>query len=381
MSLLRETDLSRLTLSRLLGIHVLFPDVLESELKALLVAAVRERREILLARLVFLSLVDPTRYGLQLAARVHTLVNPDRQYVQLLRDIGNCPFWFGDRPGRALEAFQSLLWLLRRSTDWGTGIEELRAFLLTTPADVQQIKMALRKFEKSAIDSVLYNVAALRAFDHGSGLWSAVQAEGGDPESPVLAIQGFNERMHKVIANHGLSSTNTLLEHLENVDLQGRLLAASLEKVFTNVRDVVTQAENRWSALKNRDVQILFKVADDHPGVLFSRNHLSGVVNAVLENVEKYVTSIQVEQQNQSNSLWVKFYFHGYSADRDSSILEIYDNIPFQNPLEPRGGLKQVQQHCTLFGAHFECHPNLPETEKPRIRIGFRVDSSRRLYD
>lgn len=381
--ILHSTSGTTLSLQALLGIHILFPSLLETELVWLMRRAAVAGDDVLVSRLVFFSLLIPETYGVQLAIAAHVSGLSTCKYAGLFKELRNCTLWFGVHAGRAIEAFEELLWLLRRSTDWGSGIEEFRTMLQTpSGSDPKSLKANYHKFEVSAIDAVLRKVAIMKDCDNGMGLWSAIRAEGNDPDCTVENIAFLAEEMRRLIHDIGGLVQNKLLDLLDDLDLQGQTLLEDLESIFTNVRDVIgdVSALARWPTLKKSNVKVKFEVAGDQPGVLFGYGHLSSALNAILENVDKFIRENYSKCQTELGDLEVIFRFLGHTDTRDAAILEIQDNVPYKNPLVLQGGLKQLDEHCKAYGTKFYYGNNLlSDNSNIHMRFHFRINLSGRV--
>jgi len=380
--LLESPEPECLTTHRLLGAHILFPDLLTVEIKWLLSSAIQARSDAVVARLVLLMLIDPQRYGAVAAVAAHMTDNPPKQYVELLRELANCHLWFKGTRASGLEAFEHLLWQLRRSTDWGSGLEALRT-VIKTYSDTETIRTAFRKFELMAINTLFAKVLTIRSSDQSSGLWSAVAVEGGDPDAQVDRISVLTQEMRALLSANPEDLRDEMLMRLDDLDQSGQTLANSLERLYTNVGDAVEQVSlaQRFRELNKADLTVEFEIARDQPGVLFGVTHLTRLLEAFLENVAHYMANRASAEQGTAPKRWVKFFFKGFSLDRQAAVLEIYDNIPFDNPLVPTGGLKQVEEHCGVYGTLCTREPEPSNVTSARVLYLFRIDRSARTYD
>jgi hypothetical protein len=379
--LLRSNNVSELTTCRLLGVHFAFPDLLAVEIKWILKRAVEQAQSDVTNRVVMLGVLDPTCYGKAVASISHSLHAGGLAQREVVSELANCTLWFGDESGAALKAFEKLVWLLRRSTVWGSGIEELRTFLQTDAAisDRARVSSEIHRFELTGVGPMLGSIAALRTLDHNAGLWSAVRTEEPQLELLIDEINAVWKTVRVCGASDVASERGRLSELVHALDTKGRELRAALESIYLNVSDAIENVQQlaRWPVLRHAKVRIEFTVADNQPGVLFGLTHMIGLLNAVLENVAEHVTRHGIEEI--ASPLRVEFRFTGLTADRQASLLEVYDNIPFERALVPTGGLKQAKEHCELFGAMFDVSDS-SEAALPRIRITLRTNRAAREY-
>lgn len=136
----------------------------------------------------------------------------------------------------------------------------------------------------------------------------------------------------------------------------------------------------RWKELNEENIRIEFCIADNQPGVLFGLKDLTGLLNAVLENVVTFLREPVRDPNGTTEPLWLRFSFMGLAPDQDVAVLQVHDNIPFANPLVPSGGLKQVEEHCRIYGTIFQCSPELYMDSSLRMSFYFRIVRSGRFH-
>jgi hypothetical protein len=380
-SLLRADDCARLTLRHLLGLHLLFPQLLCEELTPLVLRALKESEGTLIPRLTFLAVLRPEEYGVRVAIAAHVATDVSTHCEGIAREIRDCSLWFGSEPSRAIDAYEQLLWLLHRSTDWGSGIEELRARLSGKSSDPTDA--LFRKFEVGGINQVLRHIVTIKSADKGIGLWSAICAEGGDPDPPFAKIVRVASEMRALVQS-GDSERGALLQRLSELDDAGRELLATLRRsILTNparLKHVVEQ-HDRWPELKRWHVEVTCDIAPDCPGLLFGFSHFSSSLNAILENISMFLRNPPADLAPGTPGLRIQFRFVGFNPTQDAAMLEVHGNIPFRDDLQPRGGLKQAAEHCKIYGAILDFSPPRAHGSTLWMRFHIRIDRSRRNHE
>ena len=276
------------------------------------------------------------------------------------------------------------MWLLRRSTSWGSaGLEDMRSWFTSDDRTNEEYSDRVRVFELKSLAPLLLSIASLRSGDDGSVLWNAIAAEGGKPGEKVAQIVIAVTELRNVAKSTSTDKKEEFLRIVERLDQIGGALAGDLERVYANVQDAVTEVRKsalnggRWPEINSKTVDVRFAVADDQPGILFSVRDLTASLCAFLENASKFFKEAGLSEARTSELLFIEFRFAGLDTE-GAAVLEIHDNIPYKNQFKPSGGLKQVEKYCSAYGAramfdlHEEAAPNL------KAKLYFRVDDSRR---
>jgi hypothetical protein len=368
---------SGLSMRALLGLHGLFPEILSQNMKALFLYALKSGNRQLCEDLVLLALTDPERYGIGVAGITHFDYRLDWQ-KNLMGDIRIFPHWHETESSYAVQDFSTLLWLLRRSSPWGTNLETLRAVVQTPGSSKEDIKRALALFESDGVRAVLHHVAQLknREIRKPGGLWSAL-ISGGDAISPAAKIIEEKIDFIKGLLEDNDMNRDKLLLALNELDGHGKEITRQLEKLFTNPIDAkmktIELSAERWP---NARINIRFTIADDQPGILISVEDLVHSICHVIDNANDCVLEHIEETGAQGEAFWIEFAFLGYTPERAGAEMIIKDNLPWKEEIVPRGGMKQFVEYCKKYAALYDFSPQTSD-ETQKIRVIYKIDDKR----
>lgn len=383
-STLRVCSAESLSLHFLLGCHVLFPDELEHAYRRLLINAVEVGETGLLNRLIFVALLEPTTYGLQLAIGAH-LIADGNQFEGTLQELRTCLEWFGSGPRRTITACEELIRILRRSGEWGEGILEAQAFRPPSGGDSPAGREGLRDFQISpAVEHVLALVATIRGAGDHAALWAAIRAEGLDPDEPVRQIHRLANEMAALTPS---AETQAIHDIARGLQTYGNQLARALGRAYTNPLEAVARIRpemetgGRWSAIRQGGIEVRFRVDENAPGLLITCADLVATVNLFLENAQALLDRFAAAGSPLPIDSCLEFFFGGPTPDGAYATFEVRDNLPYEVPLKPAGGLLQVADYCRRYGAAHDFNPIADCGMRVAIRVFFRLDYSRKVRD
>jgi hypothetical protein len=203
--------------------------------------------------------------------------------------------------------------------------------------------------------------------------------EGGDPEGLSIRLAEILYLMRSIPTDSESQKRERVLHALLELDSVGRDLAETFERLYVNVQDaltIISERSKRWPELQSDAISVRTFVADDQPGILFGLEDLALSVGAILENAAMFLRQ-KSARENGQEKFWIDMRF-GWSADRQSGTLTVRDNIPYDNPAVPAGGLRQAIDCCKKYGVYFDLDCKDESDLHLKMRFQFRVDRSRR---
>lgn len=386
LDMLRNSNGRGLSVLVLLGLHIVFPDDLENSMKSLALRACRTGDLQQLADLLFMTMTEPRKYGVLFSVGV--LAATYEGAVQALpgdlaRELTSHHIWSDVSTATAIDSFESMLWLLRRSTDWGTGIERLRAYLHLPEVDRRELVDRFRDFELKGVNTVLRHMAAIEAADDTDGLLTAIIAEEVDPRPFTNLILAHTDAIRDLLASPAIVAGEVATK-LASLDTAGKALLKASENLFTNPISALIEAEAvlaqgvMWPRLCPSRFRLEATVAAGQPGILFGLSDLKACIFAILENVSDHIAGTVESREPESALLWASFDFLGFDPACGRAILEVRDNVPYKRALKPTGGLKKAEANCAKYGASVDFAPEPRGKPNLRMRFYFRIDFSRR---
>lgn len=368
-----------LSLIKLLGIHRLFPKLLIQNIGSIFLNAIKVGNRQLCEDIVFLALISPEKYGVYITTSwIEDKEIKEIWLTNLIEEIRTYPSWHDTESGAAIKEFTELLWLLRRSTPWGSNIEYLRSVIKTANCTPLEMKKAFQVLEEDGIKAVLHHINQLKAMGARipGGLWSAIKSESRTMEQIINGIEN-KRRDIKTNLESVEDSVNrdVLLKILSELDEYGKQLTKELEKLFTNPIDakmrIMEIKDNKWPS---SHVDIRFTIAADQPGVLISLEDLIQSINCIIDNANTCVDEFANSKKRYPEDPWIEFCFNGYTQpDKSAAMLLVKDNLPWSRIIEPEGGMKQFIQYCHKYAASYNFNPQYPD-ESVKIIINYRID-------
>lgn len=364
-----------LSIHALFGIHRLFPDMMSTNLKKMFYNAVINDQRQQCEDLIFLALVEPERYSYGI--RLVEIEATNEWIKNLIRDVRKYPYWDNVDAGRAVESFFELLWLLRRSTEWGSGIEDLRAISQIPNYTKESIIKTYNVLERHGIKKVQEYLNQLKLLDHRGtdGLWNAIKKEGGDLDSSCKEIDNKNDDIKAIIQREDIDR-NALFSAVNNLDKSGKAITLQLEKLFTNPLDAKFRIEEikpqRWPS-----INIRFVIASNQPGVFMGLEDLARSLSEIIENANKCILDIKNANTENITDYWLEFNFCGYTTDRQAAMMIVRDNLPWSRKLEPTGGMKLFVQYCHKYSATYDFIPDQKDDPNLKIRVIYKIDDKR----
>jgi hypothetical protein len=365
------------SLEELLGILALYPDYVANRVAVALKKAIENGKREVAENVVFVALLEPeVGNGLVHEAREITSSLPWAEL--LLSEIRSYPSW--SKASQAIDAYLQLIWLLKRSTAWGDKLNALGVTIRVGEASIEQIEKAYSSLESDGLERVLTLVNRLKVIDDsGSGtvLWSAIAVEEPHLDKTFSQVLHARDELRSVLAQShgGLIRWNELSEAVSNIQTQGRSLCRHLEGIFTNPVDV----EMAVNALiedtrRANNLRVIWERDPACPGILVGLEDLKNMLFAVLDNATQCLT----ELENKVNEdYWLKIAF---SAGMERvAEMTVQDNLPWQEPIRPSGGLKQFVDYCRKYGALHQFNPESIDNQL-RIRVLFRIRDTKERY-
>jgi len=371
----------KLSLSALFGINLMFPGLLQRNFKILFGKALHEDQKDLTEKLVCIALSFRDRYGLAVAS----LTDYDSQIRwqgEIIKEIRQFPYWMDEDAGACVDSLQRLLWLLRRSTPWGTNLESLRAATGSEPPAVEDIRKAFRVFLANGINKVKMHLEKLRTIEERKpgSLWSAIKAEAPELDKAVEKLNLSCKALEKYMDEGDLTVQYRKIRSLiKQVDDQGKELARLLMRVYANPIDlqlrITDLAPIRWPSAK---FKIVFSIAPNQPGILIGLEDLIQSIMHYIDNADHLLS--KTPRGSQVMEYEIRITFHGPTQDGHRSTMTISDNLPWKGEIEPSGGLKQFIKYCMKYTAPYEFNPD-SSNKSIKIRVSYKIDEDGGLED
>ncbi|MBF0590801.1 MAG: hypothetical protein HQL02_01805 [Nitrospirae bacterium] len=377
--LIQKLDKERVSIKMLLGIYRLFPEMLSNSFKKMFSSAIEADNKEACEDLICLALLDPDSYLFAKLEDLKDIKNiGDDSWKKSL--INQTKRFFNPQNKKSLktpvEDFMELLWLLKRSTPWGTNIENLR--LLIQIKDFLSIERLFNVLESEGINRVLAFVESLKKTNKQKNidsLWNAIKIELKDIDKPVTAIKSTSVIMKKLIEK---KYTQELLDTLEKLDGYGNALKEGLLTLFVNPIKVKMEIEKiKASKWPISDFDIRFRISHDQPGILFTLENLQTCLMNVIDNAVEFIRKNNNNPKLFPETFWMEFDFAGYTEDKLASIMYVRDNILWEDKIVPTGGMKQFALYCQKYSAALDFDPK-KEDKHIKIQVIYNIDTTKR---
>ncbi|KJU84314.1 hypothetical protein MBAV_003494 [Candidatus Magnetobacterium bavaricum] len=379
--LIQNIDKEKISIKMLLGIYRLFPEMLSNNFKVMFSSAIEKNNKEMCEDLIFLALLDSDGYLFTNLEKLTDIKNiGDNSWGKEL--INQTKAFFNPKNRNydrtPVEDFMELLWLLRRSTPWGTNIEKFRLRIQINDHDFSSIEKSFNSLESEGINRVLSFVELLKKTNKPKGidsLWDAIKIETTDIDESVKGIKNTSLTMKKLIEK---KSTQELLDKLEELDKYGNKLKEGLENLFVNPISVKMKLEDiKASKWPTSNLDIRFNVKPDQPGLLFTLDNLETCLILVIDNAVEFISKNNNSPDLFSDNPWIEFDFAGYTEDKLASIMYVRDNIRWNNKIKPTGGMRQFAKYCEKYAAKWIFNPET-EDEYLKIQVTYKIDITMR---
>ncbi|MBF0343691.1 MAG: hypothetical protein HQL06_05600 [Nitrospirae bacterium] len=371
---IQNIDKEKVSIKVLLGIYRLFPDKLSNNIHTMFTNLIKTDNKDMFDDLLFLALLNPERY---LFREELTDIEKNSWKYNMIEDTRSYLDGLNKKFENDVREFLDLLWLLRRSTTWGTNIENLRTLVQTKNCNPSDISKAFGTLESEGINRVLSHVNALKKMNTqkpGDSLWSVIEIESDSIEQSVEGIKNTCTTMKDIIKN--ANTNGSLLEALDVLDKYGNKVKGALENLFINPINVKQRIMDAKSTVwPDSKLDIRFNIKSDQPGILFSLDNLNNSLRLIIDNAVKCVK--RLENQNSSETSWIEFDFSGYTEDNCASIMFVRDNLPWDNKIIPTGGMKQLKLYCQKYAAQCVFNPDSTDSNI-KIQIIYKIDDTTR---
>ena len=376
---LKNPTKKEITLSLLLGIYRLFPDLLLSNMSFLIKQSILKENHQLYKYLVFMALLDGEKYA---SSILMTSVQcpEDIWFKRLIKEIREYPHWYITPESYAIADFYKLLWLLRRSTKWGMNIEYLRSVLRNTTSTKEEIHNAFTLLHTEGIYNVIRCISSLserERLGHGK-LWESLLIIDPDIEHTTQRLVDIDDVISKTILENNDNYRTIIIQELNKLDDEAKTILNIFYKLFTNPIDVIIKLEDIFKTRYPLNIlTINFNVARNQPGILFYLDDLIQSICVIIDNAVTFIGGLD-NDENKVKKYYLEIKFDGYTKDKYGSTMLIIDNIPWIDKIVPSGGLKQFAEYCRKYGAVYDYDPKSHgEPENVKIKVVLKIDKER----
>lgn len=361
----------------LFGIHRIFPHELENRYLKLFNYAMENDLQELCENMILLALLYPDQYGMIINRNIPYKIN----YIwkqKLVNEIRTYPFWLKSRYTYTQEKIQELLWLLKRSTPWGTNIEILKATIRINNELNDDISTQYELFEKEGVNRVETIIENLESFEENNpgSIWRNLSSTNTEIEKLKKQIEVIKNKGRKQLKNvDRRKAVENLYEIVDEYNQWGVKLVKLIEKIYINPIEVGKTVKNIFDT-KNAQkyLKVEFKYSDDQPGILFGKEGLANCLINVIDNAINFITDSKLT----NNKYKIEFEFAGFTYDQKASVMYIKDNIPWGGNLLPTGGMKQFTDYCKNYSAAYTFNPE-DKKDGTKIEVVFKIKDKREI--
>ena len=363
----------KLSLLSILGIHRVLPEILRREFKQLVNFSQKNPSTGLLEDLIALSLMFPADYG-------YMIVSSNLEQ-KIGTELKKYPFWGREKLSNdSVEAFNELLWLLRRSTPWGSNLEILRASVIARASD-EVIRNAYVVYSTQGIDGVLNNICKLQALDQrskltlGGNIWSDLVRHYSKINNIPSEVESMKYSLDSIMLESASEiQQNEVLTYLESLDNKGGEIVSIMESMFINpleVKVIISELKStKWP-----NVNVIIDVAPDQPGVFFTIELMILALTGIIDNAEDRVNSFKSRLLFNTDEYYIRISFNGFTVDKLASEMTVSDNIPWDSDIKPTGGLLTTIKCCDRYNALCNIDPS---SSSCKISVVFMIDDKKR---